>query len=226
MGRYLCLEPINFPRCHALLSFVTSLLASHIWCFSLCLEKAFDSVHYCRIKANRQATSQTAAERAACVLRSGLCGPHQCSADTGADTLKKQALPHARVANTCRTNADTLLDHVHDIVLTCIGCGLMYSLQSTRTSKTCSPTPSPKMSRGSLLQAVPSAGTVDCAVVPLFLMSTFRHFLWKLISSRANQIHQSILWFALLREHCLHFITRKAPSTISSSRQERHAPLG
>ena len=41
----------------------------------------------------------------------GLCGPHRCSADTGADTCiinKASFIPHAWVANTCRTSADTL----------------------------------------------------------------------------------------------------------------------
>ena len=36
-----------------------------------------------------------------------LCGPYQCSADTGTDTWKKQALSHAWVANTCKTSEDT-----------------------------------------------------------------------------------------------------------------------
>ena len=35
-------------------------------------------------------------------------GPHQCSADTGADTWQKSSfIQHAWVANTCRTSADT-----------------------------------------------------------------------------------------------------------------------
>ena len=60
------------------------------------------------------------------------------------------------------------------------------------TSKTCSPT----MSRGSLLYTVPHNELVHCAVVPFFLISTFWHFLWKLISSQTNQINENLLCFS------------------------------
>ena len=59
----------------------------------------------------RSYTPTFAAEDIKFYCRQGcLCGPHQCSADTGGDTWQKQAkfIPHAWLANTHRTSAVTL----------------------------------------------------------------------------------------------------------------------
>ena len=46
--------------------------------------------------------------RAVSAYEATTAGPHQCSADTGADTWQCQLIPHAWMANTCGTSADTL----------------------------------------------------------------------------------------------------------------------